>query len=99
MDSYRDRICCSVASNSDNLGDSVLEKETAEYEVPGWAMNYIPTEEDYEAVGLLQKRDDLTQWEEEFIASLVESGTWSQKMADKLNELFEMKFSGGGSIR
>lgn len=60
---------------------------------------YSPTTEDREAVDLLALRDDLTEWEEDFLDSLDNHDIWTMQQHEKLDVLFERKMSGGGKVR
>lgn len=50
-----------------------------------------PTSEDHEALDILAKRDDLSEWEETFIGSLDERESWTIKQAAKFDELWQEK--------
>lgn len=61
--------------------------------------HYTPTSEDWEAWDFLSLRDDLTEWEEEFLESISRQERWSPKQHTTFDELFERKMSGGGRVR
>lgn len=50
-----------------------------------------PTAEDQEALEILAKRDDLSEWEETFLASLEDRASWTEKQAAKFDELWQEK--------
>lgn len=56
-----------------------------------------PTAEDQEALEILGKRDDLTEWEEDFLQSLSEKASWTEKQAVKFDEIWIAKMNPGGA--
>ena len=57
-------------------------------------MRSEPSQEDAEALILLAQRDDLSEWEEGFLASLEEAEEWTERQHLVFNELFERKMKG-----
>ena len=53
-----------------------------------------PTVDDREAILILSKRDDLTEYEENALQSLDERDIWTEKQAAWLDELFARKVGG-----
>jgi len=53
-----------------------------------------PTADDDEALELMAKRDDLSEWEEGFIESLAGQTVWSVKQGEKFDELWTRKMEG-----
>lgn len=49
------------------------------------------SDEDREALELLAKRDDLTEWEEDFLASLDDREAWTDKQKAAFDALWEKK--------
>lgn len=52
---------------------------------------YTPTDEDSDALEILVKRDDLSEWEESFLASLSERDEWTEKQRQTFEQLWERK--------
>ena len=57
-------------------------------------MTARPTPEDLDALAILAKRDDLTEWEEGFLASLDEAHAWTVKMGHVFDRLWHDKMGG-----
>lgn len=52
-----------------------------------------PTPEDDEALTLLAKRDDLTEWEEGFLESLSTQAVWTERQGLAFDHLWERKMA------
>ena len=58
-----------------------------------------PSAEDREALEILAQRDDLTEWEEDFLESLESRETWTEKQKATFDELWDRKMKRGGRGR
>jgi hypothetical protein len=55
-------------------------------------MPYVAvSDEDREALEILAKRDDLTEWEEDFLQALHSRHLWTDRQKEKFDELWKRK--------
>lgn len=56
-------------------------------------MSARPTPEDDEAIDFLAKRDDLTEWEEDFLEDLSTLAVWTERQGFAFDQLWERKMA------